>query len=86
MVTNETKPYWRDPLIAFSRMSGWILGPILLGLVVGKWLDAKFGTAPLLFALCMGFSFLGSTFGIVKESKQYLKKVVTESEKKSDGE
>ena len=73
MITS--KPYWRDSLIVFSRISSWILGPIILALILGKWLDGHFGTAPLLFAITMGISFLISSYGIVRETKKYLKSI-----------
>ncbi len=67
------KPYWHDALTAFGRMSGWIVGPILLALVAGKWLDARFHTAPIIFVSLTGFSFMVSIFGLVKEGRAYLR-------------
>jgi hypothetical protein len=82
----ENKPsYWREPILAFGRMSSWILGPILLALFLGKWLDQKFGTAPLLFASTMGIAFLLSSFGIVKEARKYISKITKEDLEKKDG-
>ncbi len=75
MNDTEKKPYWRDAVVVFARMSGWIIGPILLALFLGKWLDARLHTAPILFAVTMGLGFLVSSFGIVRESQKYLRTI-----------
>ena len=67
------KPYWHDALISFTKMSSWIVGPILLALFAGKWLDSRFHTAPIIFVSLTGFAFIVSMVGLVKEGKQYLK-------------
>lgn len=84
MVENEKKSYWHDSMIAFARMSGWVAGPVLVGLFLGKWLDKMFGTAPILFAVTIGVSFLASSFGIVREAKKHLKQIEAETPKKED--
>ena len=73
MVENNKKSYWADSLVIFARMSGWVAGPIIVGLFLGKWLDRMFGTAPMIFIITITFSFLVSTFGIVREAKRYMK-------------
>ena len=82
--TEDNKPYWHDALAAFGRMSTWILGPILVALFAGKWLDAKFHTAPVIFLSLTGLAFVMSTFGLVVEGKKYMKKVTDEAEKKTN--
>ncbi len=80
--TGPDKPYWNDALAAFGRMSTWILGPILVALFAGKWLDAKYHTAPVIFLSLTGLAFVMSTFGLIVEGKKYMKKVSDEAEKK----
>ncbi len=67
--------YWRDPLVAFGRMSGWVIGPVILALIVGKWLDTKYHTAPFLFLGLTALAFVISIFGLIKETKKYLKNI-----------
>ncbi len=88
MTTNENKPYWHDSLIVFGRISAWIIGPIIIALFLGKWLDGRFGTTPVLFAVTMGVSFLLSSYGIVREAKKYLKTIQSKNsiEKKESNE
>lgn len=59
--------------MAFGRMSGWVAGPVVLALVLGKWLDRKYDTAPYLFIAIIGLGFFISLFGIFRESRRYLK-------------
>lgn len=75
MVEKNDKPYWRDSLIVFARMSGWICGPIVIALFLGKWLDTHFGTAPFIFVGSTTVAFLASSLGIVREAKRYMKKI-----------
>ena len=87
MVENNKKSYWADSLIVFIRMSGWIAGPIIVGLFLGKWLDSKFGTAPLIFIATITLSFLCSIFGIVKEARQYMnaiEKIINQEKKEHE--
>lgn len=72
-VMQTIKPYYRDALMAFGRMSGWVAGPVVLALVLGKWLDRKYDTAPYLFIAIIGLGFFISLFGIFRESRRYLK-------------
>lgn len=69
----EAKPYFRDALIAFGRMSGWVAGPVILALFLGKWLDGIYGTEPYLFIAIIGLGFFVSVFGIMKETKRYIR-------------
>ena len=85
MVKNDTPSYWHGALVAFGKMSVWIVGPILLALVVGKWLDSKFHTAPILFVSITGLSFVISMIGLVREGSKYMRVIENEANKsKSD--
>lgn len=66
------KPYWKDAIRAFGRMSGWIIAPIIISLLAGKWLDSHFDTAPVWLLILTGLSFIASMYGITKEAKAYL--------------
>ncbi|MDO8483270.1 MAG: AtpZ/AtpI family protein, partial [bacterium] len=68
----ESSPWWKPALTVFSQVSGWIVVPLVLALIVGKNLDARFDTEPWLFigATCVGFAI--STFGIVRTTFAYM--------------
>ena len=77
----ETKMLWWQPsLVLFGRLSGWIAGPVILALFVGKWLDKKYSTEPKLFLLCVGVAFFVSTYGIVRDSLDAMKKIDKEAD------
>lgn len=69
-------------MVLFTRLSGWIAGPIIAALFVGKWLDKKYDSEPWLFLISVGLAFIVSSIGIVKESKKLMNKIVEEEKKK----
>ena len=75
METNEKKSYWREPLLVFGRISGWIVAPIIGALFLGRWLDGKFGTKPWLFLATTAIAFIITVIGIMKEVNKYLETI-----------
>ena len=67
---NKTPKPWQPAVLLFFKMSGWIAFPVVVSLLLGKWLDRRFGTEPVLFLSLTGIAFIISIFGIVKESKK----------------
>ena len=67
-------PFWQPALLMFSRLSGWIIGPIILAVWLGKWLDKRYHTEPWLFLLCVGLAFIISTIGLVKDAYKEMDK------------
>lgn len=72
---------WKPGVEIFTQISGWIVAPIVLALVLGKSLDARFGTRPVIFLILAGIGFLFSCFGIVRVVKKYLQKIKDLAEK-----
>lgn len=79
---NSKVPWWQPGLLLFAKLSGWIIGPVILGIIFGKWLDRKFQTEPWLFIITVGISFFISMFGIVRDSIREMKRIEKESENK----
>ena len=78
---SETQvPWWRPGLLLFFRLSGWILGPVLLGIFLGKWLDKKYNTEPWLFLLVLGLAFLISLIGMLRDTMKEIKRIEKEAE------
>jgi hypothetical protein len=67
--------WWKPAILIFSKVSWWILWPIILSLIVGKYLDHRFATAPRYLLICVGASFLISMFQIFSIMKKYLKEM-----------
>ncbi|EKE18500.1 MAG: hypothetical protein ACD_9C00313G0008 [uncultured bacterium] len=58
--------WWQPGLQLFLRLSAWIGGPIIIAVVVGKFLDNTFGTAPWLLLLSVSIAFIVSIVMIVR--------------------
>jgi F0F1-type ATP synthase assembly protein I len=75
MDEKKNKPYWQPAMEIFSEVSTWIVGPIVFALIFGKMLDKHYGTAPVMFLILIGISFLLSSYGIVRAVRNYTKKL-----------
>jgi len=76
--------WWQPSLVLFGKLSGWIGGPIIAALFLGKWLDKKYSTEPKLFLLCVGVAFFVSTFGIIKDTLVVMKKIEDDAKKEKE--
>ena len=86
MVINKNNSWWRPAVEIFSQVSGWVAGPIILALVVGKYLDGRFDTKPWIFLGLTGIAFIFSIYGIVKVVTKYMKKIENEQKEKNGNE
>jgi len=73
--SKDKMPWWQPGLILFARLSGWIGGPILIAIFIGKWLDKKYHKEPWLFLLSVGVAFIFSTYGIIRDSLREMKRI-----------
>jgi hypothetical protein len=73
MDTNE--PWWREGVIIFSKVSGYIVVPIILASYIGKSLDQKYNTEPKIFLVSVGIAFIFTILLIWREMKVYKKKL-----------
>lgn len=70
---NIKKPWWRDSILIFAKVSVWIAVPVIIALFVGKALDKEFGTKPWLFLATMAVAFGLTIFGIYKMTVKEMK-------------
>lgn len=73
--TQNQKPWWHDPLLSFFKISAWIIGPILVGVLLGDFLDTKFGTSPWIEVILTGVLFIFSVYHMVTDGKKYEKEL-----------
>lgn len=73
------KTWWEPYAGLLVDVSGWLVVPVVLGILGGKWLDAKFHTKPYLMLLSLGIAFLITNIGILKKGIAMMR----EAEKKS---
>ena len=67
--------WWRPALILFFQLSGWIAGPVIVGIFLGSWLDRRYGTEPWLYLATVGVAFVISVIGIVREAGRAIKQM-----------
>lgn len=62
------------------KITGLIIGPLIIALIVGKFLDTKFDTQPWIFLLTTGLAFMISIVSIVHVAKRYIKTLDTSND------
>ncbi len=63
----------------FTRISAWIIGPVLVSAFIGRYLDTKFGTTPWILGVGLAISFTISMIMIVKIAKKYDTEILHEN-------
>lgn len=61
-------------LQVFAKVSVWIITPVIFSLIIGKFLDNKFHTAPWILGVSLALSFTVSMVVIVKIAKESMDK------------
>jgi F0F1-type ATP synthase assembly protein I len=79
----QENPWWQPGMLLFGRLSGWIAGPIITALFIGKWLDRKYDSEPWIFLASVGIAFIISSVGIVREAKVVMNKIIEDEKKKN---
>jgi F0F1-type ATP synthase assembly protein I len=72
--------YLAISLRVLANITAWIAGPVIIGVFVGKWLDNKYHTEPLLLLVTIGLCFLISMYGLVINALKEFKKIEIEAE------
>lgn len=67
--------WWQPSVILFYRLSGWVVGPVVLALLLGKWIDKRYDSEPWGLLICVGVAFVGSCVGIVKEANKAMDQI-----------
>ncbi len=80
----KNEQWWKLGLEIFSRVSAWVVVPIVLALIAGKKLDAHYGTSPWIFLGLSIVGFLISSFGIVRTITIYLSQIKKEDDKSNE--
>jgi F0F1-type ATP synthase assembly protein I len=81
--SSEQAAWWQPAVTMFLRLSVWIVGPVIIALFLGKWLDKKYNSEPWMFLLCTGVAFLISMIGLIKNVLAEYRKI--EAAGKADG-
>jgi len=73
--TKGTGLWWRPAAQVFAEITTWIAVPIILALLIGKYLDGHFQTTPWIFLGLTGLAFLASMWNIWKTVRRYANKI-----------
>lgn len=79
---NKSKIWWQAPLAMFARLSGLVVIPVLIAVLIGNWLDAKLNMAPWLLLICLLVSFIFSMIMLSIEASKEYKKIIKEADSK----
>ncbi|KKW30276.1 MAG: hypothetical protein UY72_C0016G0009 [Candidatus Uhrbacteria bacterium GW2011_GWD2_52_7] len=63
--------YYRFAFRAMADISGTILVPAVVALLVGKWLDARLAVQGFAMYAILGLTFVGTAFVLVKKIRAY---------------
>ncbi len=81
-IENKAKVAWWQPgMELFLRLSGWIGGPIIIAVFVGKWLDRKYHSEPCLFLLSTTAAFVISMGALIVIGNKEFRKIDGENKK-----
>ncbi len=75
----KNQVWWYPAVAAFSRVSAWIIGPVIAALIIGKFLDRTFHTEPWIFIGFTAFAFFVSMFKLVQEASLQIKNIGNQS-------
>lgn len=59
----------------FARLSGRVAFPVIIGTLIGRWLDRRYGTEPWIMVAGVGISFVISIIGLIKETMKEYKNI-----------
>jgi F0F1-type ATP synthase assembly protein I len=79
---NKNMAWWQPAMLMFLRLSVWIVAPVLLATLLGKYLDNRFDSEPLALLVCVGTAFVFSMVMIVMEAVREYKKIENRNSKK----
>ncbi len=69
---NENNPWWKPAMFFYAKVTSWIIIPLVLAILLGKYVTKTIGSQSLFFIFVMlGFGI--SCFGIYREVKNYQK-------------
>lgn len=81
---SQQSPWWGPGLAVFAEVTGWIALPVVGALYLGRFLDEKYNTDPWFFLGLTAFSFIITSYGIVKLATRFIREAELEVRKKKE--
>lgn len=82
MDKDSQQVWWHPAINIFAQISGLLVGPIVIALMLGRYLDEKFATEPWFFLGLTTIAFIISITALIKIGKNYIEKIEREQKKK----
>ncbi len=70
MINPVKEPWWQESVSVFTKLSGWVILPLIVGTTLGRWLDGRYGSGQRWFFICIGAAFVFSTYGMIRQAKR----------------
>ncbi len=74
------KAWWQPAILIFTKMSAWIIFPVVLGAFLGRYLDSRWDSEPWIFLGAVVLAFALSVYGLIKTAREELKKMDNDKE------
>jgi len=71
----DDKTEWQAGLKLFFELSSWLIGPLIIALFLGRFLDEKYQTKPWFFLLVTAIAFIITCIGIVLKAKEFIREI-----------
>lgn len=81
MPETRQEKWWQEGLGLAMELTGWLIIPILGALILGKWLDNHYDSAPWLFLLCTAVAFIITCCGIIYKAAIWMREISTDQNK-----
>jgi F0F1-type ATP synthase assembly protein I len=73
-----------EAIYIFGQVTGWIVAPIIIALIVGKYLDNKYNSQPWFFLGLTALAFFITSLSIIRIALRYIKKIEEENKHKDN--
>ena len=80
----KKRAWWVEPLMIFLKLSSWIVFPLIVALLLGKFVDTRFSIAPFGTLGFTTLSFLLSLAILFRETRKVLRELKSESKEKKN--
>ena len=77
----KKKPFWIDVVVAFGKITGWIVAPIVMAAFIGGRYDEARGTGNTYFMIAAGIAMIITIAGIASEARRYSKMMDKQEQK-----
>lgn len=77
----SNKAWWQPAVVLFTQVSAWIVFPIIIALLLGQWLDRRYGRESFFLLLCIGAAFVITNVGLIVQTVKMARKIKEEDAK-----